>query len=96
MALVAGVIVCLCIGSLFFIGLKRLIPDLRVADEQFYTFIIGKMNEPKLANFGEIDMFVFIGCSRHSIIDSKKFMKDIITPYELTLALNEYVTRDSF
>lgn len=47
------------------------------------------MNEAKLANFGEIEMFIFIGCSKNSIIDSKTFMKDIITPYEVSLALTK-------
>jgi diphthamide biosynthesis protein 2 len=57
--------------------------------KKYYTFIVGKMNEPKLANFGEIEMYVVIGCGRHSIIDSKQFMRDIVTPYELFLALND-------
>ncbi|KAL9657357.1 hypothetical protein ABK040_014346 [Willaertia magna] len=63
---------------------KRLILD---NDRKFYLFFVGKINVPKLANFMEIDMFVLIGCSQNSLIDSRDFVKPVITPFELELAL---------
>jgi len=63
---------------------KRLILD---NDRKFYLFFVGKLNVPKLANFMEIDMFVLIGCSQNSLIDSRDYVKPIITPFELELAL---------
>ncbi|KAJ9089060.1 Diphthamide biosynthesis protein 2, variant 2 [Entomophthora muscae] len=53
-----------------------------------YTFVMGKLNVAKLANFPEIDMYVLIACPENSLIDSKEFFRPIITPYELGLALN--------
>ncbi|KAG2388633.1 hypothetical protein C9374_000072 [Naegleria lovaniensis] len=63
---------------------KRLIID---NNRKFYLFFVGKLNVPKLANFMEIDMFVLIGCSQNSLIESREYVKPIITPFELELAL---------
>jgi len=52
-----------------------------------YTFVVGKVNAAKLANFGEIGAWIVIGCWESSLIDSKDFYKPVITPFELDLAL---------
>lgn len=52
-----------------------------------YTFVVGKVNAAKVANFSEIDGWVVIGCWESSLIESKDFWKPIITPFELELAL---------
>lgn len=57
------------------------------AGKKSYTFLIGKINVPKLANFMEIDMFVIVACPENSLIDSKDFFKPIATPFELEIAL---------
>jgi diphthamide biosynthesis protein 2 len=69
------------------------------AGKKSYTFLIGKINVPKLANFMEIDMFVIVACPENSLIDSKDFFKPIVTPFELEIALvkgkewsNQYTT----
>ena len=58
-----------------------------------YTFLVGKPNVAKLANFPEIDMFVLVACPEScisgSICDSIEFFKPVISPYELDLALNK-------
>ena len=64
--------------------LKKL---LKQSNRKYYTFVVGKLNVPKLANFQEIDMFVLVACPENSLIDSKEFYKPIITPFELQLAL---------
>lgn len=79
--------------------LVRLKKVLKVANKKYYTFIVGKINPAKLANFMEIDIFVLIACTENTLIDSKEFYKPIVTPYEMEIAcLNsrswtgEYVT----
>jgi diphthamide biosynthesis protein 2 len=75
---------------------KKLIVD---TGKKFYVFFVGKINVPKLANFAEIDIFCLISCAQNSLIDSKEFLKPIVTPFELELALkkdkewrNEYIS----
>lgn len=54
-----------------------------------YTFVVGKVNAAKVANFSEIDGWVVIGCWESSLLESKDFWKPIITPFELELALTD-------
>ncbi|OQR84571.1 diphthamide biosynthesis protein [Achlya hypogyna] len=54
-----------------------------------YTFVVGKINVPKLSNFAEIDLFVLVACPENTLFDSTDYFKPIITPYELNLALND-------
>ncbi|EQC34865.1 diphthamide biosynthesis protein 2 [Saprolegnia diclina VS20] len=54
-----------------------------------YTFVVGKINVPKLSNFAEIDLFVLVACPENSLFDSTDYFKPIITPYELQLALDD-------
>ena len=65
---------------------SRLKTVLKQAGKQFYTFIVGKVNVAKMANFMEIDIFVFVACPENSVIDSKEYYKPIITPYEMEIA----------
>jgi diphthamide biosynthesis protein 2 len=76
--------------------LKKIIRD---AGKKYYTFVMGKLNIPKLANFAEIDMFVLVACPENSLLDSKEFFRPIVTPFELEIALvrgkewsNQYTT----
>ncbi|KAI9884595.1 MAG: WD repeat-containing protein jip5 [Watsoniomyces obsoletus] len=61
--------------------------QIEAAGRKSYTFVVGKINPAKLANFSEIDGWVVIGCWESSLIDSKEFYKPIITPFELELVL---------
>jgi len=63
--------------------LKKTLKD---SGKRFYSFVVGKINPAKLANFMEIDIFVLVACPENSLIDSKEFYKPIITPYELEIA----------
>ncbi|RUS12968.1 putative diphthamide synthesis protein-domain-containing protein, partial [Jimgerdemannia flammicorona] len=51
--------------------LKRLI---RGAGKKSYTFVMGKLNVAKMANFMEIDCYVLVACPENSLIDSKSAM----------------------
>lgn len=57
------------------------------AHKKTYTFIMGRLNEAKLCNFPEIDIFVFISNEDVSVIPPKTFHKPVITPWELELGL---------
>ncbi|MCJ1255045.1 Diphthamide biosynthesis protein 2 [Lignoscripta atroalba] len=52
-----------------------------------YTFVVGKVNAAKVANFSEVGGWVVIGCWESSLVESKDFWKPLITPFELELAL---------
>ncbi|KAF4307385.1 diphthamide biosynthesis protein [Botryosphaeria dothidea] len=54
-----------------------------------YTFVVGKINAAKVANFSEVGGWVVIGCWESSLIESKDFWKPIITPFELQLTLQD-------
>ncbi|CAG8461635.1 1987_t:CDS:10 [Acaulospora colombiana] len=53
-----------------------------------YTFVMGKLNISKMANFMEIDCFVLVACPENSLIDSKEFYRPIVTPFELEMSLD--------
>lgn len=57
------------------------------AGKKSYTFVVGKINAAKIANFSEIGGWVVIGCWESSLIESKDFWKPVLTPFELELAL---------
>jgi diphthamide biosynthesis protein 2 len=61
--------------------------QIAAAGKKSYTFVVGKINAAKIANFSEIGGWVVIGCWESSLIDSREFYKPIITPFELGLTL---------
>jgi len=66
--------------------LKKLIS---AAGKKSYTFVMGKLNVAKMANFMEIDCYVLVACPENSLIDSKEFYRPIVTPFELEIALSK-------
>ena len=68
--------------------IDKLIISIRASGKRPYTFLIGKPNIAKLANFPEIDVFVIVACAENSVVGSKEFMQPVITPFELDVALN--------
>lgn len=57
------------------------------AGKKSYTFVVGKVNAAKLANFSEIGGWVVVGCWESSLIEGGDFYKGVITPFELSVAL---------
>lgn len=53
-----------------------------------YTFVVGKLNPNKLANFPEIDVFVAVACPENSLLNNEEFYRPVITPYEFEIAVN--------
>ncbi|EON69282.1 diphthamide biosynthesis protein 2 [Coniosporium apollinis CBS 100218] len=67
--------------------LNRVKEQIAAAGKKSYTFVVGKVNAAKVANFSEVGGWVVIGCWESSLIEGKDFWKPIITPFELSLAL---------
>lgn len=68
----------------------------RRAGKKTYTFVMGKLNVPKLANFTEIDVFVLVACPENSLLDAREFYRPVITPFEMQCACaseSEWVNR---
>ncbi|GAA0173407.1 hypothetical protein LIER_27031 [Lithospermum erythrorhizon] len=58
------------------------------AGKKVYTFVMGRPNPAKLANFPECDVFIYVSCAQTALLDSKDFLAPIITPFEAMLAFN--------
>ena len=68
--------------------IERLKATIKAAGKKYYTFIVGKLNPAKLANFPEIDVYTLIACPENSLLNAKDFYRPVITPFELEVALN--------
>ncbi|BGP25229.1 Diphthamide biosynthesis protein 2 [Rhodotorula toruloides] len=84
-------VIGILVGTLGVAAYLPLITHLRqlIASHQkkSYTVAVGKLNPAKLANFIEVECFVLVACPENSMIDSKDFLRPIVTPFELELAL---------
>ncbi|RDW87465.1 hypothetical protein BP5796_03159 [Coleophoma crateriformis] len=67
--------------------IETLRSQITTAGKKSYTFVVGKVNVAKLANFSEIGGWVVVGCWESALIESSDFYRPIITPFELGLAL---------
>lgn len=65
--------------------LNRLQRLILAGGKKYYTFVMGRLNEAKLCNFPEIDVYCLISNEDHSIIKPKTFHVPVVTPYELEL-----------
>ncbi|KAI9794222.1 MAG: Diphthamide biosynthesis protein 2 [Peltula sp. TS41687] len=66
---------------------ERVKRKIAAAGKKSYTFVMGKLNAAKLANFSEVGGWVVIGCWESSLVESKDLWRPVITPFELDLAL---------
>jgi diphthamide biosynthesis protein 2 len=67
--------------------ITRIQAQIAAAGKKSYTFVVGKVNAAKVANFSEIGGWIVVGCWESSLIESSDFFRPIITPFELGLAL---------
>ncbi|XP_064415501.1 2-(3-amino-3-carboxypropyl)histidine synthase subunit 2 [Latimeria chalumnae] len=79
--------------------IERLKEAIRRAGKKSYTFVMGKLNVPKMANFLEVDVYVLVACPENSLLDCSEFYRPVVTPYEMEIACNrarewtgEYIT----
>ncbi|EYU30525.1 hypothetical protein MIMGU_mgv1a005439mg [Erythranthe guttata] len=79
------------VGTLGAAGYLHMIHQMRdlitKAGKKSYTFVMGRPNPAKLANFPECDVFINVSCPQTALFDSKEFLAPIITPFEAMLAL---------
>ena len=79
------------VGTMGVEGYNEILDHLeKIAEEAgiaTYTFLMGKINAAKLANFPDIDAFVMIACPEHTLVDSKDFYRPVATPVEFEIAL---------
>ena len=67
--------------------LHRLETLILTAKKSSYVFVMGRLNEAKLCNFPEIDVFCLISNDDVALIKPKTFHKPVITPWELEIGL---------
>ncbi|OQV16209.1 Diphthamide biosynthesis protein 2 [Hypsibius exemplaris] len=75
--------------------IERLKKIIKTAGKRFYTFSMGKPNPAKLANFMEVDVFVYVACPE-SYFDSKEYLKPVVTPHELEIACGQRPIDEGF
>ncbi|EJF62071.1 diphthamide biosynthesis protein [Dichomitus squalens LYAD-421 SS1] len=84
-------VIGILVGTLGVANYLPLISHLRTllarAQKKSYTISVGKLAPAKLANFLEIEAFVLVACPENSVLDAKEFLRPIVTPYELEVAL---------
>ncbi|KAI3623729.1 Diphthamide biosynthesis protein 2 [Malassezia furfur] len=89
-------VIGLVIGTLGVQNYLPLVRELRrvltspVSQRKVYTISVGKLNPAKLANFQEIDAFVLVACPENSLLDTKEFLRPIVTPWEMMLAVRAH------
>jgi diphthamide biosynthesis protein 2 len=87
---VFGIVVGTLGVSSYLPALEYLRKLLKKHKKKSYTMAVGKLTPAKLGNFLEVETWVLVACGENSLIESyKEFMKPIITPWELEVALGE-------
>lgn len=85
-------IVGIVAGTLGVAKYKEIIDHLKAlikrAGKKSYTFVVGKLNPAKLANFAEVDIYVLVSCHESSLVEQKEFYRPIVTPFEMEMACN--------
>ncbi|QIX01983.1 hypothetical protein AMS68_007500 [Peltaster fructicola] len=86
-AAVIGILINTLSVKNYMVALEHVQSLIAASGKKAYTFVVGKLNPAKLANFAEVGGWVVIGCWESSLIDSKEFLAPVITPFELEVAL---------
>ena len=88
-------VIGILVGTLAVSSYVNVINDIRDLIEstgrQACIIVVGKLNEAKLANFPEIEVFVNVACPQNTLVESKDFFQPIVTPFELLVALRDDV-----
>ncbi|KAJ8328984.1 Diphthamide biosynthesis protein 2 [Batrachochytrium dendrobatidis] len=66
-------------------NLKRLV---LASGKKPYMLALGKPSPAKLGNFLEIDVFVLVACPQNALLETRDFLRPVVTPYELCIALD--------
>lgn len=87
-ALSLGIIVGTLTASGYLTIVERIKELAHLHGTRTYLLSVGKVNPAKVANFNEIDCFVYVGCSENRIYLSRDFYKPILSVFEVEIALN--------
>lgn len=71
-------------------AITRLKSIIKAAGKRSYTFVVGKPNEPKLANISEINIFVYVACPETTLVDRASdpvLYRNLVAPWEVEVAL---------
>lgn len=71
-------------------AIARLKTIIRSAGKRSYTFVVGKPNEPKLANISEVDVFAYVTCLETTLVDRASdpiLYRKLVAPWEVEVAL---------
>ena len=50
---------------------------------------LDNLNEVKLGNFGEIEVYIIISCHNHSLFSVKDFHRLVVAPIDLEIAFEK-------
>jgi diphthamide biosynthesis protein 2 len=85
---VVGILVNTLSVSNYLSSIDLLRSKIAKAGKKSYTVVVGKLNPAKLANFGEIEGWVVIGCWESGLIeDDTEYWRPVVTPFEMEVAL---------
>ncbi|RUS80213.1 hypothetical protein EGW08_012038 [Elysia chlorotica] len=86
-------IVGIVAGTLGVAKYKDMIDHLKVllkaAGKKSYTFVVGKLNPAKLANFAEVDIYVLVACPESCLLEQTEFYRPVVSPLEVEMACNQ-------
>ncbi|BFY99282.1 hypothetical protein BsWGS_02321 [Bradybaena similaris] len=86
-------IVGIVVGTLGVKNYKNVIEHLKLllkkAGKKSYTFVVGKLNPAKLANFAEVDIYVLVACPESTLLDQSDFYRPVVSPFEMEIACNQ-------
>lgn len=66
---------------------KQMKQLISASGKKSYCFVMGRINEAKLCNFPEVDLYCLISNDDNAIVPPKSFHVPVITPFELELGL---------
>lgn len=83
----------LIVNTLDAVGYEKAVERTRklctLAGKKSYTLAVGKINEPKLANFAnDIEVFIVLSCPYGVILDVSDFYRPVVSLFEAEVALN--------
>lgn len=86
-----GLVVCTLAAAQYARSIHRMMRLIRGAGRRAYLLSVGKVNEPKLLNFPEVECFVMVSCPLSVLLKRQGVIatSDVITPVELEFALGE-------
>lgn len=86
-----GIVVCTLVAKQYMRVISKIQQLIKDAGKKSYLLIVGKVNEPKLLNFPDIECFVMVSCPMSVLLQSYSNVSsvDVISAVECELALGD-------